>query len=199
MLKIGLTGGIGSGKSTVADMFSRHGITIVDTDKIAREAVEPGQEALALIAEHFGPQILKNNGQLDRAKLRQQIFANPEKKHWLENLLHPIIRKHTTKRLEQAQSPYVILVSPLLFETEQDSLVDKTIVVDVLEATQIERASKRDGDTNESIKKIIESQIPREQRLSKANYIIDNDKSPEHTAKQVAMLHQQLLSSQSRH
>ena len=193
VLKIGLTGGIGSGKSTVADMFGQYGISIVDTDKIAREIVAPDQEALASIAKHFGPQVIQNNGQLDRAKLRQQIFANPEEKHWLENLLHPIIRKRTVYLLEQAKSPYVILVSPLLFETQQDRLVDKTIVVDVEEEKQIQRATRRDHDTIESIKKIIDSQIPRKERLDRADYVIDNNNDINETAKQVAKLHKMFI------
>src|SRR3989338_6241173 len=143
MLKIGLTGGIGSGKTAATDHFQQLGIAVVDADVVAREVVVPGSPALAQIAEHFGAQILDHSGALDRAQLRKIIFSNPSEKSWLETLLHPLIRTEILRQLEQAHSPYAILVSPLLFETGQHLLVDRTLLIDAPEALQVSRATAR--------------------------------------------------------
>lgn len=182
---IGLTGGIGSGKSLVAARFAELGITVVNADTVAREVVAKGEPALEKIRDHFGEEILLPTGELDRRQLRGIIFADPEQKKWLENLLHPIIRVRMVEQLQAAASPYAILESPLLLETDQHLLVEKIIVVDVDEATQIARASTRDGADVEQIKKIIASQMPRAEKLKKADFVIDNGGSVEATYRQV--------------
>lgn len=189
---IGLTGGIGSGKSLVATRFAELGITVVNADTVAREVVAKGEPALERIREHFGEQILLPTGELDRRQLRGIIFADPEQKKWLENLLHPIIRVRMVEQLQAAASPYAILESPLLLETDQHLLVEKIIVVDVDEATQIARASARDGADVEQIKNIIASQMPRAEKLKKADFVIDNSGSAEATFLQVGELDKKL-------
>lgn len=182
---IGLTGGIGSGKSFVAAHFAKLGIRVVDADAVAREVVAKGEPALARIREHFGEDIVLPTGELDRRALRGIIFADPAQKKWLENLLHPIIRLRIVEQLQAATSPYAILESPLLLETDQHLLVEKIILVDVDEATQIARASARDGSDVEQIKSIIASQMPRAEKLKKADFVIDNGGSREATERQV--------------
>lgn len=182
---IGLTGGIGSGKSFVAAHFAKLGIRVVDADAVAREVVAKGEPALARIREHFGEDIVLPTGELDRRALRGIIFADPAEKKWLENLLHPIIRLRIVEQLQAATSPYAILESPLLLETDQHLLVEKIILVDVDEATQIARASARDGADAEQIKRIVASQMPRAEKLKKADFVIDNGGSREATERQV--------------
>lgn len=193
MLIIGLTGGIGSGKSAAADRFRSHGITVIDADQVARQAVEKGSEALHLIAEHFGSQILLDDGNLNRALLRQIIFDNPEEKQWLEALLHPIIRQLTKEQLNAAESPYAVLESPLLLETNQHELVSRVIVVDVPEQAQLERACARDANSEEQIKAIMSSQMSRDKRLGLADDRVDNSGSLEALCAQVDQLHQTYL------
>ncbi len=196
-LIIGLTGGIGSGKSTVAKEFIALGIDVVDADKVAREVVEPGQPALAEIELYFGKQVVNINGELDRAKLRNIIFNCETKKQWLNNLLHPIIRDTLLKQLEQAQSKYVILEAPLLLENQLTKYTDYTLVVDVTEALQIERATQRDSNSTAQIQAIMDAQISRKLRLEQADYIIDNSSTDLVVLKQqVNMLHLQFLSIQ---
>lgn len=172
---IGLTGGIGSGKSTVAKFFTELGIKIVDADVVARQVVDKGQPALKEIAQHFGHHIMIE-GQLNRTLLRELIFKNEAEKIWLNGLLHPLIRKEIIKQLEQAEGHYVILEAPLLFENKLDCMTDYDLVIDVSEDLQIERASKRDRISEEGIKAVIRSQISRPLRLQKANYCINNSK-----------------------
>ena len=196
-LIIGLTGGIGSGKSTVAKEFIALGIDVVDADKVAREVVEPGQQALAKIELYFGKKVVDINGELDRAKLRNIIFKSETKKQWLNELLHPIIRDTLLKKLEQAQSKYVILEAPLLLENQLTKYTDYTLVVDVTEALQIERATQRDNNSIAQIQAIMDAQICRELRLQQADYIIDNSSTDLVVLKQqVKMLHLQFLSIQ---
>ena len=190
---IGLTGGIGSGKSAASGAFEQRGIVVVDADVVAREVVEPGKPALQHIAEYFGAAYITSNGNLDRARLRQRIFDHPQDKDWLEALLHPLIREEIIQQLAQATSPYVILVSPLLFETNQHQLVSKSILIDVPEALQIERASSRDANSAEQIKKIMANQMPRAEKRSRADIIIDNSGSISDLHAQVEKVHQQLL------
>jgi dephospho-CoA kinase len=190
---VGLTGGIGSGKTTVSDMFKQHGITIVDADLVAREVVAPESTGLKAIVSHFGERVLQADGQLDRARLRQEIFDQPEQREWLNNLLHPMIRQMMFIQIEQAQSAYVILVAPLLFENELDKLVNSTLVVDISPQLQVSRTSSRDNVEPEQVQKIIASQISRELRLTRANKIIENTGNFNSLRQTVAKLHQEYL------
>ncbi|MDH2436399.1 dephospho-CoA kinase [Pokkaliibacter sp. MBI-7] len=194
-IPIGLTGGIGSGKSATATLFEQRGIETVDADVLAREVVMPGQPALQHIAEHFGPTVLNSDGSLNRTWLRQHIFADDQERLWLEGLLHPLIRQLTVERLAQAQSPYVLLVSPLLFESGQAQLVQQTIVVDVPEAMQVQRASQRDINTHDQIKAVMSKQWPRHRRLEHADYIIDNAGDLQQLQLEVARVHTLLMAS----
>ncbi|ROQ47089.1 dephospho-CoA kinase [Marinobacter sp. 3-2] len=192
---VGLTGGIGSGKSTVARFFGKHGVHWVDADDVAREVVEPGTPALERISEHFGKNILTSGGALDRAQLRGIVFEKPEERVWLESLLHPIIREELIRQLnpENYQLPYVLLVSPLLLETDQHELVDRIIVIDVPEETQIERTMARDTNSREQVERIIAAQMSREDRLARADEVIDNDRPLDEVTRQVRELHERLL------
>ena len=191
---IGLTGGIGSGKTAVSDTFKSLGIDIVDADVSSRLVVEKGQPALDDIQAHFGDGILDSENNLDRAKLREIIFKNPQERVWLEKLLHPKIAEHIKDQLESSNSPYCILVSPLLLETEQKSYCSFVLVVDVPEESQIARTAKRDGVSEEQVKNIISAQIDREKRLEQADEIIINDGSMEELKEKVVVLHTKYLS-----
>ncbi|GIU15600.1 dephospho-CoA kinase [Shewanella sp. MBTL60-007] len=171
---VGLTGGIGSGKTTVANLFAELGITLVDADVIARDVVMKGSDGLAQIAQHFGDDILLDDGSLDRAKLRERIFQDDAERVWLNGLLHPLIRETMLKQCEQAQSNYVIMVVPLLFENGLDSLVDRTLLVDISPELQQQRTMCRDSVTAQQVKNIIGSQASRAEKLSKADDVIDN-------------------------
>lgn len=201
MKVIGLTGGIGSGKSTIARLFEQQGVHAVDADTVAREVVEPGTPALAEIADHFGPKILTEEGALDRAALRRIVFEAPAERTWLEQLLHPIIRDELMRQLwllPESPSPddykigYVLLVSPLLLETDQHQLTDKVIVVDVPVETQIARTMARDDNDREQVERIIAAQINRKKRLEGADIVIDNARSLEEVSDQVAQIHHKL-------
>lgn len=190
---IGLTGGIGSGKSTVARLFAEHSIVTVDADDVARQVVEPGTVALAAIAEHFGAQSLNADGTLNRAALRARVFADAHERLWLESLLHPLIRAEIERQLNQADSPYALLVSPLLLETDQHRLVEQVIVVDVPEAVQIARTMSRDGTTRAQVEQIMAAQLPRDARRAKAHILIDNDRPLADVAADVARIHRDLM------
>ncbi|WP_449284970.1 dephospho-CoA kinase [Marinobacter sp. PE14] len=191
----GLTGGIGSGKSTVARLFGELGVHWVDADDVAREVVEPGTPALAEIAKHFGEKILTSDGALDRSQLRAIVFQEPEERVWLESLLHPIIREELIRQLnpENYQLPYVLLVSPLLLETDQHELVDRIIVIDVPKDVQLERTMARDTNSREQVERIIAAQMSREDRLARADEVIDNDRPLDDVSRQVRELHERLL------
>jgi dephospho-CoA kinase len=193
MLTIGLTGGIGSGKTTVADCFAELGIELVDADLAAREVVKPGSPALAEIAARFGEEILLADGSLDRAALRAIVFADQEQRLWLEALLHPLINALLRQQLEACQSDYCLLVSPLLLETSQKELVDRIVVIDVSEQTQLTRTMARDGSDEQTIRGIIAAQIDRQSRLQAADDIIDNEKSVSALKQQVQALHEHYL------
>lgn len=195
MAVVGLTGGIGSGKSTVARMFGALGVHWVDADDVAREVVEPGTPALEQIAEHFGRDILLPDGGLDRAALRRVVFDSPEERAWLEGLLHPVIREELVRQLhpDDYALPYVLLVSPLLLETDQHQLVDKVVVVDVPVDVQIERTMARDDNAREQVQRIIDAQIPREQRLQKADEVVDNNRPVSEVERRVDELHKQFM------
>ncbi|KJS05759.1 MAG: dephospho-CoA kinase [Gammaproteobacteria bacterium BRH_c0] len=193
MFIVGLTGGIGSGKSSVAECFARLGITVVNADTASRKVVEPGTPALQAIADHFGNAMLLPDGGLDRAALRQRIFSDPAAKDWLEKLLHPLIAQWIDTRLTAAPGPYAILESPLLLETAQHRRVNRVLVVDVAEALQIARASTRDANNAAQIKAIIASQLPRSTRLARADDVIDNSGALRDLAPQVEALHRKYL------
>lgn len=193
MLKVGLTGGIGSGKSAAARHFADLGVSCVDADQVARDVVEPGEPALARIAAHFGPEILDENGALDRAALRCIIFSDESEKGWLEALLHPLIRERIQQTLEGFSGPYALLVSPLLFESGQDVLVDCAVVVDVDEATQVARTRQRDGVDEVQVRRILSSQMGREARKARADYLIDNSQGLAQLNEQVERVHRALM------
>jgi dephospho-CoA kinase len=189
-LTIGLTGGIGSGKSEACRLFQVRGIRIVDADIVAREVVEPGRSALQKISEHFGQDILEADGSLNRQKLRDIIFSNPTEKKWLEALLHPIINLEIRRQIAAAEGPYAILASPLLLETKQFQLVDRILVIDASEELQIERASKRDNNNEAQIKAIMQTQLSRQERRARAHDIIENHGDIAELDEQVEILHQ---------
>ena len=193
MFVVGLTGGIGSGKSTVARMFAALDVELVDADIAAREVVAPGTHALAEIAKHFGSEILMTDGGLDRGALRQVIFNQEKEKHWLEELLHPLIRRWLTQKISSCQTTYCLLVSPLLLETGQAELVDRILVVDVSIDTQIARTLARDGGEERTVRAIIASQMGRSQRLEYADDIIGNELPLIPLRQRVEKLHQGYL------
>jgi len=175
---LGLTGGIGSGKSAAAQCFVDLGVHLVDADNAARWVVEPGRPALAQIAEHFGAGVLQADGTLNRSALRELIFKDPQQRVWLEGLLHPLIREEIRQYLARAESAYAILVSPLLLETSQHQMVQRVLVIDVPESVQIERTVLRDRTNEEQVRAILKAQASREERLSRADDVIVNDRDP---------------------
>lgn len=193
MLTVGLTGGIGSGKSEVSRRFEALGITVADADIAARVVVEPGQPALKSISEKFGSSILSDDGSLNRALLRQKIFSQADDKAWLEALLHPLIAAEIQRQLDCATGPYRILSSPLLLETEQWRGVDRILVVDVDEETQVRRSCSRDSNSETQIRAIMAAQITRDDRLKPADDIIDNNGPIAALQQQIDRLHQQYL------
>tara|TARA_B100001173_G_scaffold132865_1_gene115437 strand:+ start:1032 stop:1616 length:585 start_codon:yes stop_codon:yes gene_type:complete len=192
---IGLTGGIGSGKTAVSDSFESLGIDVVDADLASRVVVQKGKPCLLKIAQHFGEDILTKEAELDRAKLREIIFKSEEEKNWLESLLHPAIANQIQDELNASKSPYTILVSPLLLETNQKDFCSKVLVVDVPVETQVERTLKRDGVSKEQVQAIINSQISRNDRLNLADEVIVNDGTLEDLEIAVKILHEKFLSS----
>lgn len=190
---VGLTGGIASGKTTVANLFAEYGIELVDADVIAREVVQRGSKGLTMIAEHFGNEILLPDGQLDRAALRSKVFNNEAQRLWLNSLLHPMIRQTMLEQVNTSTSAYVIMVVPLLFENQLDSLVNTTLVVDISPELQISRTMKRDGVSQQQVEHILASQMSRQQRIDKADHIIDNQGDINLLRSQVARLHQLFL------
>lgn len=190
---VALTGGIGSGKSTIANAFAALNVDIIDADVIAREVVEPGSPALAAIVNRFGESILTAEGSLYRARLREIIFQQPKEKNWLNQLLHPLINARTKQLILLATSPYVVWVVPLLVENGLQHQADRILVVDVDEATQLQRTQRRDGITLSQAKHILAAQASREQRLACADDIIDNSGPPEQVLPHVAELHQRYL------
>ena len=199
MLIIGLTGGIGSGKTAVSDRFSDLGINIVDADIAARTVVSKGQPALSAIAQRFGSQVLldDNNplaGELDRSALRNIIFNDVNERKWLEQLTHPLIREEILLGINATQSAYCILASPLLIESGQALLCQRILVVDVPESLQLSRTMLRDNNSETQVKAIICAQISRAQRLKQADDVICNDQTLSNLDRQVERLHQQYLS-----
>lgn len=190
---VALTGGIGSGKSTVANAFADLGINVIDADIIARQVVEPGQPALMAIAEHFGSALIAPDGSLQRRMLRESIFASPEEKSWLNALLHPLIQQETRRQFQQATSPYVLWVVPLLVENALYKQANRVLVVDVTPETQLLRTMQRDDVTREHVEQILAAQATREARLTVADDVIDNNGAPDAIASDVARLHARYL------
>ena len=194
MYVVAITGGIGSGKTTVANQFAALGIEVVDADLIAREVVAPGTPALAAIVNHFGPEILTEQGLLDRRALRERIFSDPAAKSWLNALLHPIIRSEMLRQCAAASSPYCLLVVPLLVENRLTELADRVLVIDVDEATQIERTCRRDGVSREQAQAILASQASRSERLAMADDVLDNQSGTTETIRaRILALHETYL------
>lgn len=188
-----LTGGIGSGKSTIAEYFAASGVDIIDADVIAREVVEPGTPALQAIIARYGDAIVNEQGALHRSRLREIIFATPDEKRWLDALLHPLINARTQQLKAQAVSPYVLWVVPLLVENQLQRQADRVLVVDTDEETQLKRTLQRDNVSLDQAKRILAAQATRQQRLACADDIIDNSGAPENALPQVAQLHQLYL------
>ena len=193
MFVVGLTGGIGSGKSTVSKYFEHFGIDIIDADILARKLVEPNTDALNSIENHFGAEIILNTGSLNRNALRKIVFDNPQEKSWLESLLHPLIRQESKKRIANSESDYCIYSAALLIENKLFPFVDRILVVDIPEDLQIERATSRDKATPTELNKILRAQISRGERLKHADDVIDNSGTIEETRFQVSRLHQKYL------
>ncbi len=193
MFVVGLTGGIGSGKSTVDSYFKKLGVNIVDADRLSREVVDPGLPALDTIAEHFGTDILADDGSLNREKLRGIVFSDSDARFWLESLLHPLIAQLIQQRIAETESEYCILSSPLLLETDQHKLVDRILVIDVSEQTQLHRTLNRDDSSEETIRSIIASQTSREKRLQIADDVIDNEGDMNSLESRVLALHSDYL------
>ena len=193
MFIVGVTGGIGSGKTAVTNCFAELGIAIVDADIASRVVVEPGRPALQAIAEHFGPELLLADGTLNRPAMRREIFSDPEQKRWLEALMHPLINAEVHHQLQAATTPYVIFVSPLLVEGTHGSLCDRVLVVDVPQALQLQRTMARDNNDAEQVQRIIASQASREQRLARADDVIENSGSLADLRAAVEALHQRYL------
>jgi len=193
---VGLTGGIGSGKTTVTKLFEQLGITIVDADVIARACVAPNSKALQQIVIHFGEPILTATGELNRALLRTIVFNDYHEKQWLNNLLHPLIRQTLIHQLALANGPYVILVAPLLLEHNLHTLVDRVLVIDVPVQLQLARTIERDSSSPQVVQAIIDSQLSRAERLAGADDVIDNSTTSTSTSlmAKVAALHTQYLS-----
>lgn len=186
---VGLTGGIGSGKTTVANLFASFGVDLVDADIIAREVVAIGSPALESIAAQFGPDVLLADGSLNRSWLRAKVFTEPMHKQWLNALLHPLIRSEILRQLAAAKSPYVLLVAPLLIENGLTALVAQVLVVDVSPETQLRRTSRRDNVAQSQVAAILASQCDRATRLAHANQVIDNDFDGFDLSAKVAELH----------
>lgn len=193
MFVLGVTGGIGSGKSAATEIFSSLGIKIVDADVLSRVPVQKGEAGLLEIENRYGKELLLATGELDRKKLREIIFEKEEEKNWLENLLHPLIAKLIVQELKSSNSIYTVLSSPLLFETKQSSYCDEVLVIDVSEETQVSRTKLRDDVPAEQVKTIILSQINRSERIRLATHIIQNENSLEDLEKSVKELHSKLI------
>ncbi|HUL91742.1 MAG TPA: dephospho-CoA kinase [Burkholderiales bacterium] len=196
---VGLTGGIGSGKSTVAGMFANLGVQVIDSDEIAHELTRPGGEAMAPIRAAFGAEVVAADGSLDRARMRRLAFGDAQARKRLEAILHPLIRAESGRRLQRAASPYAILVIPLLVESGVDrSRIGRVLVVDCPEAGQLERVMRRSALPKEEVRAILASQATREQRLAAADDVIDNSGAPEALKGQISRLHEKYLTLATR-
>lgn len=196
---VGLTGGIGSGKSTAGLFFEQQGIEVIDADAIAKDILHKESDALQQVVARLGASILLDNGALNRAKLREIIFNNDDERRWLEQLTHPLIRATILQALYDSQSPYVILMSPLLFETQQDKLTNTTVLIDIPESIQKERTQARDGVAQAQIDKIIATQMARSLKRERAEHIVDNSGHVQALNEKLAPLHQHFLNNAHEH
>jgi dephospho-CoA kinase len=199
MLRVGITGGIGSGKTALTDWLADKGIVIVDADLASRIIVAPGQPALREITDTFGSQYLQHDGQLDRAALRALVFSDEDKRRQLERITHPRIREELARQMDSAVSPYVVLSSPLLLESGQSTMVDLSVVVDVPEDTQIQRTMARDHNSRKLVEGIMAAQLDRDTRISRADIVIDNSGSLDALHERGEVLHQTLLARVGAH
>jgi len=192
-LRVGVTGGIGSGKTALTDWLSEQGIVIVDADRVARDVVQPGTPALKAIIDAFGEQYLTQDGNLDRAAMRQLVFGDEEKRLLIESITHPQIREALWDQLRRADSAYVVLSSPLLLESGQSEMVDISVVVDVPEEMQIQRTMARDANDKALVEKIMAAQMRRQKRLELADIVVDNSGDLSALHDRAALLHETLL------
>ena len=192
-MRVGVTGGIGSGKTALTDLLSQQGIVIVDADRVAREVVQPGTPTLKAIIDAFGEQYLTQDGNLDRAAMRQLVFGDEEKRLLLEAITHPQIREALWDQLQRADSAYVVLSSPLLLESGQSEMVDVSVVVDVPEEMQIQRTMARDANDKALVEKIMAAQMRRQKRLQLADIVVDNSGDLSALHDRAALLHETLL------
>ena len=197
-LRIGLTGGIASGKTTVADAFARLGVPVIDTDQLAREVVEPGRPALAAVVAEFGPGILGADGRLDRRQLRAVVFADADRRRRLEAILHPAIRAATAAAIDAVTAPYVVVAIPLLVESGQRAAYDRVLVVDCAAETQLSRLIERDRETAAGARAILAAQATREARLAIADDVLENTGSLAELEKTVRQLHERYLAIAAR-
>ena len=194
MFSVGLTGGIASGKTTISDLFAGLGVSVVDTDVISRGLLQPDEPAYRQVSDHFGPSILDSEQRIDRAKLREIVFSNPVAKSWLEKMLHPLIYQRSLDEIRaQSRADYVLVVIPLLFETNFQALVDRILVVDCPRETQMQRLLRRDRIDESLARTMLAQQFSNEQRLARAHDIIDNRSDDCDLEAQVQALHQQYL------
>lgn len=194
MLRIGLTGGIGSGKTTVAALLAMRGVPVIDTDEIARHLSEPGQPTFGEIVRAFGEDVLDNNRRIDRNRLRERVFENADERRRLETILHPRIREAVQAKLAETDAPYCVLVVPLLIESGFTDLTDRILVVDAMENIQIQRTAARSGLSEPEVRRIMSAQASRALRLQKADDVIDNNSDRKHLEAEVERLHQWYLS-----
>ena len=191
MFSVGLTGGIASGKTTISNLFAELGVLVIDTDVISRNLLAPGEQAYRQVCDHFGKQILFDNGEIDRATLRNIIFSNPQQKSWLETMLHPLIfRRSHDAIIENSRASYVLVVVPLLFETNFQSLVDRILVVDCPADQQIQRLMKRDEIDDKLANSMLAQQLTNAERLTRGHDIINNREDDADLATQVTAWHQ---------
>ena len=197
-LRVALTGGIGSGKSAAADYLRSLGVPVFDADQVAREMVTPESPALNAIAEHFGQDIILANGNLDRKALRKIVFDDPSQRRWLEQLLHPLINSRLEELMSKNQYAYSVLETPVLFEAGQDKLVDRVLLIDALDNLRITRASRRDNSNEADVRRIMAAQMSRQELLSRADDIIENNASLEELQNSILKLHHEYLRIQGR-
>ncbi|MES9873739.1 MAG: dephospho-CoA kinase [Candidatus Sedimenticola sp. 6PFRAG7] len=193
MLTVGLTGGIGSGKSAVTRLFEERGVPVIDADQVSRAVVKPGQPALQQLAQRFGDQIIDSRGQLLRKALREIVFTDEQARKDLEAILHPLIRQRIDQQLGELSDPYAVLAIPLLIETGASYQVDRILVVDCSVSEQVRRVSNRDGVSEAQVEAILATQASREQRLKAADDVIENSGTIEELKPRVAALHQKYL------